>query len=175
VDRCGRVIFVLGLGLLMTGCASPYAADISTDHWVVSLPNERFKDTSATIHAPGRVDKFGLPDNGYLSISCSASDKELGLFVSTAAPTSGSGSDRFITSSFDGGPATREAWSDSGEEFYTFGRDADLAHVVDQLRTHHRVEFVASDFTGVIWKGSFTLTGASAAIDQVLKACDKGA
>jgi uncharacterized protein YceK len=169
----GGTILLAGLSLLMAGCTSPYMADISTDHWTVSPANEVYKDTSATIWAPGRVDRMGLPDNGYLSIFCSAQPQELALIVATAAPTSGSGSDRFVTLAFDGGSPTREAWSDSGHEFSTFAENAGFDDVVAQLRTHRSVEIDASDFTGVIWRATFTLNGASAAIDQVYKACGK--
>jgi hypothetical protein len=166
-------IKLLTCALLLTGCASQ-VPDLSSDHWTFDPPEWRAHQASAEVFAPSAKDRFPL-SNGNLGVTCFVDTKQLMFSVSTSAKLSGSGSDRVLTMAFDGeAPKSQKKWQDNGQGFSLFDDDPRFPVVVAQLRSHRQVEFVSKDSFGELWRGTFTLTGADAAIAQVLEACGKG-
>lgn len=159
--------------LLLAGCAS-HGPDLTADHWTFVPPEWRGHQASAAVYAPTDNDDRLPFNSGYIGVTCFVDSRELMFSVRTSAKRSGSGSDRVLTMAFDSeAPKAQKKWLDNGQDFSLFDHNPGFLDVVAQLRSHHQVEFVSKNSFGELWRATFTLSGADAAIAQVFEACGK--
>jgi len=167
--------------LLLAGCA-PHGAGNSPA--IVTDPNFRLgpgrwealdvpgeKDTAAMI--VGRTDRADL-----FSVSCRRETKALFIGFSSRQTVDAAAGERRLTLAYDDGAPMTEAWIDASAPpsdmgFGAFEDTSGFWDTIAALRQHKSIDAVVSGQSGELHHSSFTLEGATAAIDYVLTACGK--
>jgi hypothetical protein len=160
---------IAGVILVAAGCAQPTSGvkPVSAEHWELSGPEGNDEMVVASINASDHDNR--------LQVYCHLGDKALVVML-LPRELAGDDKDQRLTLGFDGGGPQPQFWRAQMYKgrFYDFSLGSDepgFDAVIDGLRRHRSVETVITTAGKEARRDTFTLNGASDAVDRVVAAC----
>jgi hypothetical protein len=131
-----------------------------TDHWAIS---DKFKNAG--------VDSAS--HDASLFIGCIPVVANASLLVQPASPMAIEPAQRAVTVILDNGPRFQQSWFSEKDEYGISDDEAGYSDLISMMKAHQSVEIVLHDSGKEIDHHTFTLKGATAAIDATLAACGR--